>query len=166
LLGLVAEGSDQVGTAPLPKSKILNPTHIPVGDPAKITNRQGTDPLADGKGDHLLCRLVLGLVDATTMARFDPALPDTMTPPTPRPTLARFRGMTGRVDLACLPIFEVEIALGAERPPRHQEPGPRGGDRVRMDNAKIDTGDPIGIDVLLLDRDGGGDRQPQSSAVR
>jgi hypothetical protein len=34
-----------------------------------------------------------------------------------------------------------------------------------MDDAKIDTGDPLGIEVLLLDRYGGGDRQPQSSAV-
>jgi hypothetical protein len=149
----------------MPQSKVLHPTHIPVGDPAKIANRQGADPLPDGEGDHLLRGLVLGLMDATTMARFDSALPDAMALPTPRPTLPRFRGMTSRVDLACLPVFEVEVALGAERPSRHQEPGLRGGDRVRMDDAKIDTGDPIGIEVLLLDRYGGGDRQPQSSAV-
>ena len=165
LLSLVAEGLQQVGAAPMPQSKVLHPTHIPVSDPAKIAYRQGADPLLDGEGDHLLCRLVLGLVDATTMPRFDLALPDAMALPTPRPTLPGSRGMTGRFGLTGLPILEVEVALGAERPSRHQEPGLRGGDRVRMDDAKIDTGDPIGIEILLLDRDGGGDRQPQSSAV-
>jgi hypothetical protein len=165
LLGLVAEGLHQVGAAPLPQSKVLHPTRIPFGDAAKIANHQGADPLSNCVSDHLLCRLVLGLVDAATMTCFDPALPGAMAPPTPRPTLPRFRGMTGRVGLACLPIFEVKIALGAERPPRHQEPGLRGDDRVRMDDAKIDTSDPIGIEVLLLNRDSGSDRQPQSSAV-
>src|SRR5215207_6934337 len=34
-----------------------------------------------------------------------------------------------------------------------------------MDDAKINTGHPIGVKIMLLDRNGGGNRQPQSSAV-
>ena len=165
LLGLVAEGSQQVGAAPLPQPEVLHPSRIPFGDPAKIANHQGADPLSNGEGDHLLCRLVLGLVDATTMTCFDLALPGAMAPPTPRPTLSGFRGMTSCLCLACLPILEVEVVLGAERPPRYEESSVLGGHRVGMDDAKVDTGDPGRVEVLLLDRDGGGDGQPQSSAV-
>jgi hypothetical protein len=35
----------------------------------------------DGEGDHLLGRLMLGLVDATAMASFDPPQASQMAPP-------------------------------------------------------------------------------------
>jgi hypothetical protein len=164
-LGLVAEDSQQVGAAPPAQSEVLHPPRIPVGDSAKITNRQGADPLLDSEGDDLLCGFVLSLVDATTMTRFDPALPCTMASPTPRPMLPRFRGSTGGLGLPCLLILEVQVALGAERATGHQEAGLLGDDRIGMDDAEIDTGDPLGVEVMLVDGDGGGDRQPQLAAV-
>jgi hypothetical protein len=154
-----------VRAAPLSQPEVLRLTRIPISDPAKIAYHQGTDPLLDGEGEHLLCGLVLGLVNATTMACFNLALPGTVAPPTPRPTLPGLWSTTGRLGPPRLLILKVEVALGAERPPGHQESGVLGGDCVRMDDAKVHAGDPVGVEVMLLDGDCGGDREPQPSAI-
>jgi hypothetical protein len=164
-LGLVAEDSQQVGAAPPAQSEVLHPPRIPVGDSAKIANRQGADPSLNSEGDHPLCSFVLRLVDATTMTRFNPALPCAMASPTPRPMLPRFRGSTGRPGLPCLLVLKMQVAFGAECATGHQERGILGDDRIRMDDAEIDTGNPIEVEVMLVDRDGGGDRQPQLAAI-
>jgi hypothetical protein len=66
--GLVPQGSQQVSAAPLPQPQVLHPTNIPVGDPLRVTDQQGPDPLLDGEADNLLGGLVVGLVDAAAMA--------------------------------------------------------------------------------------------------
>lgn len=105
LFGLIAEGLQKMSAAPPAKSEVLYPTHIPIGDPAKVTNSQGADPLLEGEGDHLTCGLMLSLMYATTMARFGSALLGTMASPTPGSMLPWPRGMTGRLGLPCLLIL-------------------------------------------------------------
>jgi SAM-dependent methyltransferase len=71
--GLVLEGLQQVGAAPLPQPQILHPTRVLFFDAIEVTHQQGPDPPAHGKLDHLPGGLVLGLVDAAAMARLHPA---------------------------------------------------------------------------------------------
>jgi hypothetical protein len=60
----------------------------------------------------------------------------------------------------------VEVVLGADGSPRHQQACLLGDHGVGVDDAKVDSGHPIGVQVVvLLDGDGGGDRQPQPSTV-
>jgi hypothetical protein len=67
--------------------------------------------------------------------------------------------------VAGLLILQVQPVLGAERPPRHQQPRLLGDDRVGMDDAKVDPGHPTRIQVMALDRHRGGDRQPQPPTI-
>ncbi|HZA80332.1 MAG TPA: hypothetical protein VFC13_02530 [Actinomycetes bacterium] len=147
-----------MGAAPLPQPEVLHLTCIPISDPTEIAYHQGSDPLLDGEGDHLLCGFMLRLVNATTMARFDLALPGTVASPTPRPSLPRLWSTTGGLSPPRLLILKMEVALGAERPPGHQEPSVLGGDRVRMDDAEVHPSDPVGVEIMTLDRDRSGDR--------
>jgi hypothetical protein len=160
-LGLVVEGLEQVGAAPLPQPPVLHPARIPVGDAPGVPHNEGPDSLLDGEGDHLLGGLVLGLMDATTMARLHAANPGAMAPPTPRPTLPALGCPPGCPGAAGLLVFEMQVALGPQRPPRHQQPRPLGHHRIGMDDAKVHPRHPAGIQIMLLDGDGGGDRQPQ-----
>jgi hypothetical protein len=99
------------------------------------------------------------------MPRLDPPQAGPITAPTPRPTLPRLRRAPGGPDVAGLLILQVQPVLGAERPPRHQQPRLLGDDRVGMDDAKVDPGHPTRIQVMALDRHRGGDRQPQPPTI-
>jgi hypothetical protein len=67
--------------------------------------------------------------------------------------------------LAGLLIAQVQEALGAERPSRDEQPNVLGGQRVGMDDPKVDTRDPVGIQAMPLYGHGGSDSQPQSPTV-
>jgi hypothetical protein len=66
----------------VPRSQVLPPAHILPGDALGVADQQGADLVLDGEGDHPLGRLMLGLVDATAMASFDPPQASQMAPPT------------------------------------------------------------------------------------
>jgi hypothetical protein len=133
--GLVPQGGlQQVGTAPPPQPEVLHPAHVLVGDACGVAHDEGADPLLDGEGDDLLGGLVLGLVDAAAMARLDPAQASPMAAPAPRPSLAGPGCAAGGSGVPCLLILKMQVALGAERPPRHQQPRGLGGDREGVDD--------------------------------
>jgi hypothetical protein len=71
--GLVAQGLEQVGAAPLPQPEIVHPASVLVGDARWVTDHQGADLVLEREGDDLPGGLVLGLVDATAMPRLHPA---------------------------------------------------------------------------------------------
>jgi hypothetical protein len=162
--GLVPQRPKQVGAAPLPQPQVVGPTDIPLGDPLGITHQQGPHPPLDSEGDRLLGGLMLGLVDAATMARLDAALLGAVAAPAARTPLPGPGRSSGRSGLPCLLVVQVQPTLGAQRPPGDQQPGLLGDDRVGVDDAKVDPGNPTWIQIMLLDRDGGGDRQPQPPA--
>jgi hypothetical protein len=61
----------------------------------------------------------------------------------------------------------MKIVLSAQRSARHQQPRLLGRHRVGVDDPKIHPGDPIRVQVgILLDRDGGGDRQATAARHR
>ena len=136
------------------------------GNSLRVADHQDPDPLLDGELDHLLGGLVMGVVNATAMASLHPTQTGPMAPPAARATLAR-RGRPPRcLAVAGLLILKMEIDLGPDGPPRDQQPRVLGDDRVGVDDAKIDPRHPTGSPVVvLLDGDGGGDRQPQPPTV-
>jgi hypothetical protein len=117
VFGLVAQCQQQVGAVPLPQPQVVGPTGVPVGDASRVTYQQEADTLLNGDGDDLLSGLMLGLVDAAAMTGLHPALSGTMPPPAARAPLPRFGGPAGRLGLL---IAQVQIVLGADRPPRDQ----------------------------------------------
>jgi hypothetical protein len=49
LLGLVAQGLEQVGAAPFPQPEVLHPPGVLVGDALKVAHDQGPDLVVDGE---------------------------------------------------------------------------------------------------------------------
>jgi hypothetical protein len=62
-------------------------------------------------------------------------------------------------------VVQVEEALGSDCPTRHQQGCRLGDHRIGVDDAKIHPGHPTGVQVVLVDRDGGGDGQPELAAI-
>jgi hypothetical protein len=145
VFGLVAQRLQQMGAAPLPQPQILDPAHIPIGDTGEITDHQGANPLAHGEGDDLLCSLMVGLVNAAAVAGLHLAQLCSVAAPTPRTALPQLGRSMTCLGLAGLLVAQVQIALGADRPPRDQQPGVLARDRVWVDDAKVDPGYPIRI---------------------
>jgi hypothetical protein len=81
--------------------------------------------------------------------------------PPPRPSFPGCWCSPGCFGLPGLLILQMQVGLGAERPPRHQHPGLLGDDRIRMDDPQIHSCDSGRVQVMLLDGDGRGGRQPQ-----
>jgi len=60
-------------------------------------------------------------------------------PPPPRPPLPGFGGTAGSSPGPGLAVAQVQAALHADRPPRHQQPvSVRARDRVRVDDSQVD----------------------------
>jgi hypothetical protein len=119
-----------------------------------------------GECDHLRGGLMLGLVDATAVAVLGTTNPRPVAAPAPRPALPGLGCAAGGLGLPCLLILEMQVTLGAERPARHQQPRLLGHHHVGVDDPEIHPGDPTRVQVVvLLDGDGGGDRQPQPPAI-
>jgi hypothetical protein len=117
----LSEGLEQVGATPLPQPPVLHPARILDGDALGVAHHQGANLVLDGEGDHLLGGLMLRLVNAAAMARFG-ASQAGLAAPAPRPVLSRPGRACGGLGAAGLLVLEVEVALGAQRPPRHQQP--------------------------------------------
>lgn len=117
---LVPQRSKQVSTPPLPQSQVLCSARVSVGNPLGVTDHQNTYPLLECESDDLRCGLVVGLVDTATMTRLNSTQLRPVPSPAARATLARFGRTMSRLRLACLLVLQVEIALGADRAPRHQ----------------------------------------------
>jgi hypothetical protein len=166
LLGFVPQRLHQVGAAPPPKAEVVHPTCVVLGDAPGIADQQGAHALLDGEVDDLLGGLMLGLMDTATVARLGTPQPRPMTAPTARAALPGLGGAPAGRGLAGLLIRKMEVVLGAQRPPRHQHAGVLGHHRIRVDDPKIHACDPVLVQVVvLLDGDGGGDRQPQPSTI-
>jgi hypothetical protein len=166
LFGLVAQGLHKVGAAPPPQPEVVHPAHLPASDPFGIANQQGADALPHREGDDLFGGLVLGLVDATAMASLDLPQSGPVAAPPPGAALPRRWHASGGLGLPRLLIRKMQPVLGAERPPRHQQPRLLGGDRVGMDDPQVHPGHPTPrIQVMVLDRHRGGDRQPQPPTI-
>jgi hypothetical protein len=102
--GLVGQGFDQMGAAPLPQPQVVHPTGVVGGDAGGITNHQYPDSMSDGEGDNLVGGLMVGLVDVAAMATLDTAQPGPMAPPAAGAALPRFGCPSGRPGLAGLLI--------------------------------------------------------------
>ncbi|MDP9209377.1 MAG: hypothetical protein M3O65_12980 [Actinomycetota bacterium] len=166
LFGLVAQRPHEVGAAPLTQPQVLQSTDIPVGDAFGVSDQQGSYPLFNRKGDSLLCRLVVGLVDAAAMTSLGQALPMTVAAPATRTSLPWLWRTARRPDLPGLLITQVQVALGANGAARDKQPGVRCHQRVWVDDAKVHPSDTGLVKVgLLLDRYRSGHRQPKSPAV-
>jgi hypothetical protein len=59
----------------------------------------------------------------------------------------------------------MQVALGAKRPARHKQARLPGDHRIGMDDAKIHSSHPARVQVVLVDGDGGGDREPKLATV-
>lgn len=108
---------------------------------------------------------MLGLVDAATMTILGLPEPGPVTPPPARPALTRLGGSSRRLGLAGLLVAEVQVALGPDRPARHQQRGLVGDQCIGVDDANVHSSHLARVQVLRLDGDGGGDAQPQPPAV-
>jgi hypothetical protein len=113
--GLVSQRLHKVGAAPLSQSEILHPAGILLADALGVSHDEGADALLGGEGDHLLGRLMVGVVDAAAMARLDPAQASPVAPPPPRPALPRPGCSACRLGLADLLVGTVQVVLGADR---------------------------------------------------
>jgi len=71
-----------------------------VGDPFRVTNDEGADPLGDGPGDEGPGGFMVGLADAALVGRLGSPLGGAQLTPTPRTPLAPRRLLAGHVALA------------------------------------------------------------------
>ena len=118
-LGLVPQGLQQVGAAPLPQAEVLHPTGVPAGNALGIAHHQGADTLPDSEGDDLLGGLMLGLVDTAAMPGLGPPHARPVVAPTPRPAPPWSWCPSGGLGLAGLLGAQVQVSLGANRPARN-----------------------------------------------
>jgi hypothetical protein len=79
--GLVAQRLHQMGAAPLPQPEILYATDVVAGDALRVTDHQGANLAAAGKGNHQGGGLMVDLMDPTAMASFCAALLGPVAPP-------------------------------------------------------------------------------------
>jgi hypothetical protein len=106
---------------PLAQAQVMHLARILIGDVPGVADEQGADPVSHGKGDRLPGGFMLGLVDAASMTTLGLPEPGPVTPPAARPTLTRLGGTSRRLGLAGLLVAEVQVALGPDRPARHQQ---------------------------------------------
>jgi hypothetical protein len=154
-----------MSASPLAQAQVLHLARILIGDVPGVADEQGADPVSHGKGDRLPGGFMLGLVDAATMTILGLPEPGPVTPPPARPALTRLGGSSRRLGLAGLLVAEVQVALGPDRPARHQQRGLVGDQCIGVDDANVHSGHLARVQVLRLDGDGGGDAQPQPPAV-
>jgi hypothetical protein len=149
-----------MGASPLSQPKVLDPPHVPLGDALGVSNDQNANSLPNGKGDDLAGSLVLGLVDTATMTGLGLPLPGSVAAPSARAPLPRLGIAARRPALTGLLIAEVQIVLSTNRAARDQQPRLLADNRIWMDNAEVHSRNSIGVQIMLLDRNGGGDSQP------
>jgi len=158
--GLVAQRLQQMDAAPLSQPEVLRTTDVTVSDAPQIADHQGAGPLFDHEGNHLLGRLVVGLMDATTVTSVQLTLPRSVSAPAARASLPALRCLAGCSDLASLAIAQVQIVVGADGAPRNQQSCLLSHDGVGMNDAEINPGHMLWVEIELLNRDRGGNVQP------
>ena len=143
----------------------MDPAHVPVGDACCVSDDQDANSVPKGMGNDLTGCLVVGLVDAATMQGLSLPLPGSVAAPSSRAPLpglgspARRPGLTGSL------IVQVKMALSANCAARDQQARLLADDRIGVDHAEVHTCDPVWVQVVRLDGNRGGDRQPQLTAV-
>src|SRR5438445_627944 len=83
-LGLVLQGSDEMGAPPGAQPEVLPRAGVAVADPLGVSHPQGPHPVADRPGDHRPGGLVVSLADPPPMASLLPALGPPQLAPAPR----------------------------------------------------------------------------------
>jgi hypothetical protein len=154
-----------MGAAPLSQPEVLRTTDVMVGDAPQVADHQGADPLFDHEGNHLLGRLMMALMDPTTVTGVQLTLPRSVSAPAARASLPALRCSAGCSELASLSIAQVQIIVGADGAPRDQQSGILSHDRVWMDDAKIDPGYMLRVEIELLYGDRGGNVKAQPSVM-
>jgi hypothetical protein len=110
---------------------------------ARVADGQGADPAAHGPADHSAGGLVLGLADPAGVPRLDYPLAAPVVPPAAGSALPGFRGAAGDGPAPCFGVLQVQVVLGADRPPGDQQRLPVGpGDGVGVDDAQVHPGHP------------------------
>src|SRR5438309_5445988 len=120
-LRLVLESPDEMGAPPVAKPQVLAPARVPVADPPGVADDKGAHPVVDRPGDHGLRRLVVSLADAPAVAGLPAALGPTKPAPAPGAPLAPARGLGTHPASPGLGVGEVQVALGPQDPPRHEQ---------------------------------------------
>jgi hypothetical protein len=115
--GLVAQGVQQMGAAPLSQPEILRTTNVVAGNAPEVPNHQGAGLLFYHEGDHVLGRLVVGLMDATAVTGRRLTLPRSVSAPAARALLPAIGCSAGYSDLPGLSIPQVQIIVGANGAP-------------------------------------------------
>jgi len=169
-LGLVFQDGDQVADAPVTGPLVVPPTRRNVQHAAGIADGQGADPPVNGPGNDRCGGLVLGLADPPPVPRLHHALAAPVVPPPPRPPLPGLGGAVGHRPGAGLGVGQVHPILGADRPPRHQQPRAAGPDHgIRVDDPQIHPRHPARVRLLPSrvagDRHLGSDIDPQPPGV-
>jgi hypothetical protein len=154
-----------VGAPPLPQPEILHLAYILVGDALGIADQQGADALSHCEVDHEFGRFVMGLVDVASVTSLEPALLGSVAPPPTRTALPRPRGAAGCLRPPGLLVAQVQVTLGSDSPAGHQQRCMLGDHRVGMDDAKVDSRNPIRVETKLLNRYGGGNREPEPATI-
>jgi len=134
--GLVGQGADQVPDPPAAEPLVVSTPGGQAEHTARVADRQRADPVLDRPADDGRGGLVLCLADPPPVPRFDGPLAAPELPPPPRPLLPRPGRPPRNGTTAGSGLAQVLAALGADRPPGHQEQlpvGPRA--RVRVDDA-------------------------------
>jgi hypothetical protein len=136
----------------------------------RVTYGEGADPLTHSPGDEGFGGFVLSLADPPPVLGLHHPLAAPELPPPPRPALAGLGRPPGNCPGAGLPVVQVLVVLGADRPARDQQPfACRPGDRVRVDDPNINPGHPGRVGLLsrwvLCDRNLRGHIYPQPARV-
>jgi hypothetical protein len=152
-----------VGASPLSSAKVLLPARALAGDALGVADQQGANLVLYSKGDCLLGGFMLGLMDATAMARLHSPQAKPMTAPAPRSVLAKLGSSPCRLGGASLLVAQMQIAFGAKRPTRHQQPRLPDDHRQGMDNARVYRCHPARVQVVLVDGDSRGNCEPKSA---
>lgn len=170
LFCLVGQTADQV-----PDPPITNPFVVPAPGPqaqdaARVPDLERADPATNRPVDDGLGGLMLGLAHPPLMPVLKPALPSPVFAPPPRPGLPRLGRSSGHGPPTIFGVFEVQVGLSPDRPPRHHQPLPiRPRHRERMDHPRIDPRHPARIRALARrvgrDRHFGGDIDEQPAAL-
>src|SRR5438132_795884 len=128
----------------------VTPSGVPVADPLGVPDAKGPHPVVDRPGDHRLSGLVVGLVDAPAVADLPPALGSAELSPSPRPPLAPAGGLSPHPPCPRLGVGEVQVALGPQAPPRHEQGLVSCDHGEGMDDAGVHAGDDTRVQVVVL----------------
>jgi hypothetical protein len=168
--GLVPKRAQQVADPPGPSALVVPPPRVQAENAARVTDCHGANAVLHRPGDHLLGGFMLSLPDPPPVPSLYQPLTAPVLAPSPRSFLPRHGSTAGYRALPRLGIAQMQVILGADGPPRHQQclafwPG----GRTQVDDPNIHSRQPsrvrrltrgIGSDWHL-----GGHIYPESSRL-